>query len=94
MTGYAEWPKNTPNYYALPAFGDVVGWTYRKDWFRRPELQAEFKEKYGYNLDVPASLGQLTKTSLSSSRVATSTAPPFMAQLSTPSVVPKASPWA
>ena len=24
VTGYAEWPKNTPNYYALPAFGDVV----------------------------------------------------------------------
>ena len=36
VTGYAEWPKNTPNYYALPAFGDVVGWTYRKDWFERP----------------------------------------------------------
>ena len=30
VTGYAEWPKNTPNYWALPAFGDVVGWTYRK----------------------------------------------------------------
>ena len=23
--------------------GDVVGWTYRKDWFERPELQAEFR---------------------------------------------------
>ncbi len=33
VIGYAEWPKNTPNYWALPAFGDVVGWTYRKDWF-------------------------------------------------------------
>ena len=50
VTGYAEWPKNTPNYWALPAFGDVVGWTYRKDWFERPELQAEFKEKYGRDL--------------------------------------------
>jgi multiple sugar transport system substrate-binding protein len=39
--------EGTPNYWALPAFGDVVGWTYRKDWFERPELQAEFKEKYG-----------------------------------------------
>ena len=46
VTGYAEWPKNTPSYYALPAFGDVVGWTYRKDWFDRPELQAEFKGKH------------------------------------------------
>jgi len=60
VTGYAEWPKNTPNYYALPAFGDVVGWTYRKDWFERPELQEEFKAKYGYDLGVPASLDQLT----------------------------------
>jgi multiple sugar transport system substrate-binding protein len=25
VTGYTEWPKGTPNYYALPAFGDVVG---------------------------------------------------------------------
>ncbi len=59
VTGYAEWPKGTPNYWALPAFADVVGWTYRKDWFERPELQAEFKEKYGYDLGVPADLAQL-----------------------------------
>jgi len=59
VTGYAEWPKGTPNYWALPAYADVVGWTYRKDWFERPELQAEFKEKYGYDLGVPADLEQL-----------------------------------
>ncbi|MGJ8530580.1 MAG: ABC transporter substrate-binding protein [Alphaproteobacteria bacterium] len=59
VTGYAEWPKNTPNYYALPAYADVVGWTYRKDWFSRPEIQAEFKEKYGRDLDVPATLEEL-----------------------------------
>lgn len=59
VTGYSEWPKNTPNYYALPAFGDVVGWTYRKDWFDRPELQAEFKSQYGRSLDVPNSLTEL-----------------------------------
>lgn len=59
VTGYAEWPKNTPNYYALPAFGDVVGWTYRKDWFERPELQMAFMEKYGRKLDAPASLAEL-----------------------------------
>ena len=29
VAGYAEWPKGSPNYWALPAFGDVVGWTYR-----------------------------------------------------------------
>lgn len=59
VTGYAEWPKNTPNYYALPAYADVVGWTYRKDWFERPEIQAEFKEKHGRDLDVPKSLEEL-----------------------------------
>lgn len=59
VVGYAEWPKNSPNYWALPAYADVVGWTYRKDWFSRPELQAEFKEKYGYDLGEPADLLQL-----------------------------------
>ena len=29
---------------------DAVGWTYRKDWFSRPESQAEFKKKYGRDL--------------------------------------------
>jgi multiple sugar transport system substrate-binding protein len=59
VTGYSEWPKNTPNYWSLPAFGDVVGWTYRKDWFSRPELQEEFKKTYGRDLGVPASLEEL-----------------------------------
>ena len=59
VTGYSEWPKGTPNYWALPAFGDVVGWTYRRDWFERPELQAEFKEKHGRDLGVPGTLAEL-----------------------------------
>ncbi|MFN3259511.1 MAG: ABC transporter substrate-binding protein [Pikeienuella sp.] len=59
VTGYSEWPKGTPNYWALPAFGDVVGWTYRKDWFGRPELQAEFREKHGRDLAPPATLAEL-----------------------------------
>lgn len=50
VTAYSEWPKNTPNYWSLPAFGDVVGWTYRKDWFERPEIQAAFKEKTGLEM--------------------------------------------
>jgi multiple sugar transport system substrate-binding protein len=53
VTGYAEWPKNTPNYWALPAMADAVGWTYRKDWFAKPELQAEFKKKYSRDLAPP-----------------------------------------
>ncbi|MGH6755080.1 MAG: extracellular solute-binding protein, partial [Bradyrhizobium sp.] len=48
--GYSTWPKGTPNYWALPAMGDALGWVYRKDWFARPELQAEFKAKYGRDL--------------------------------------------
>jgi multiple sugar transport system substrate-binding protein len=59
VTGYSEWPKGTPNYWALPAFGDVVGWTYRKDWFDRPELQAEFKTKYNRDLGVPKTFAEL-----------------------------------
>jgi len=53
VVGYSEWPKNTPNYWALPAMADAVGWTYRKDWFGKPELKAEFKTKYGRELAPP-----------------------------------------
>src|SRR5215472_3947002 len=50
VLGYSEWPKGTPNYWALPAMGDALGWTYRKDWFARPDIQADFKKKYGRDL--------------------------------------------
>ena len=53
VLGYSEWPKGTPNYWALPAMGDAVGWTYRKDWFARPELQSEFRKKHGRELAPP-----------------------------------------
>ena len=53
VVGYAEWPKNSPNYWALPAMADAVGWTYRKDWFAKPELQAEFKKKFNRDLAPP-----------------------------------------
>jgi multiple sugar transport system substrate-binding protein len=59
VLGYSEWPKNTPNYWALPAMADAVGWTYRKDWFARPELKAEFKQKYGRDLTVPKTYNEL-----------------------------------
>ncbi len=59
VTGYSEWPKGTPNYWSLPAFGDVVGWTYRKDWFERPEIAAAFKEKAGRDLTPPATFAEL-----------------------------------
>src|SRR3954464_15330520 len=59
VIGYSEWPKNTPNYYALPAMGDAVGWTYRKDWFSRPAIRKEFKEKHGRDLAPPKTLEDL-----------------------------------
>ncbi len=53
VLGYSEWPKHSPNYWALPAMGDAVGWTYRKDWFAKPELRKEFKAKFGRELAPP-----------------------------------------
>ena len=59
VLGYSEWPKNSPNYWALPAMGDAVGWAYRKDWFSKPELQAEFKKKYNHDLAPPKTYEEL-----------------------------------
>jgi multiple sugar transport system substrate-binding protein len=59
VLGYSEWPKNTPNYWALPAMGDAVGWTYRKDWFARPEIKAEFKKKHKRELAPPKTYTEL-----------------------------------
>jgi multiple sugar transport system substrate-binding protein len=56
---YSTWPKGTPNYYALPAMGDANAWYYRKDWFAKPELQAEFKAKHGRDLGPPATWEEL-----------------------------------
>jgi multiple sugar transport system substrate-binding protein len=63
VTGYAEWPKNTPNYWALPAMADSVGWTYRKDWFAKPELQAEFKKAHGRDLAPPKTWAEFKQVS-------------------------------
>ena len=59
VLGYSEWPKGKPSYWALPAMGDAVGWTYRKDWFARPELRAEFKGKYKRDLAPPRTYAEL-----------------------------------
>ena len=63
VVGYAEWPKNTPNYWGLPAMADAVGWTYRKDWFAKPELRAEFKAKYNRELEPPKTWDELLEVS-------------------------------
>ncbi len=59
---YSTWPKGTPNYWALPAMGDAIGWVYRKDWFARPELQAEFLATYGRELAPPKTWDELKET--------------------------------
>ncbi len=59
VNAYATWPKGTPNYWALPAMGDANAWFYRKDWFAKPEIQAEFKQKYGRDLAAPATWDEL-----------------------------------
>jgi multiple sugar transport system substrate-binding protein len=57
---YAEYPGNSGKFWAVPAEGDAVGWSYRKDWFEDPAEMAAFKEKYGYDLAVPTTWQQLT----------------------------------
>ncbi len=63
VVAYSEWPKNTPNYWALPAMADVVGWTYRKDWFAKPEIRAAFKQQFGRELEPPKTWDELLQTS-------------------------------
>jgi multiple sugar transport system substrate-binding protein len=57
--GYSTWPKGTPNYWALPAMGDALGWVYRKDWFENPDIQAAFKEQTGRDLAPPKTWTEL-----------------------------------
>ncbi|MDJ0970984.1 MAG: extracellular solute-binding protein [Kiloniellales bacterium] len=56
---YSTWPKGAPEYWALPAMGDALGWVYRKDWFAKPELQSEFKSKHGRDLAPPKTWTEL-----------------------------------
>lgn len=57
---YAEYPGNSQKYWAIPAEGDAVGWSYRKDWFEDPAEMKAFKAKYGYDLAPPATWAQMT----------------------------------
>jgi len=59
IVGYAEYPKNSKKYWAVPLEGDANGWAYRKDWFEDPKEMAAFEKKYGYRLAVPKTWGQL-----------------------------------
>lgn len=59
VVGYAEYPKGSKKYWAVPLEGDANGWAYRKDWFEDAKEMAAFKKKYGYDLAVPKTWGQL-----------------------------------
>jgi len=56
---YAEYPGNSGKFWAVPAEGDAVGWSYRKDWFEDPAEMEAFKAKYGYDLAPPETWAQL-----------------------------------
>jgi multiple sugar transport system substrate-binding protein len=56
---YAEYPSNSGKFWAIPAEGDAVGWSYRKDWFEDPKEMEAFKAKYGYDLAVPKTWAEL-----------------------------------
>ena len=62
VNAYSTWPKGEPEYWALPAMGDAIGWVYRKDWFARPELQEEFRSTYGRELAPPTTWDELKET--------------------------------
>ncbi len=59
MTGYAEYPKGSAHYWAIPVEGDAAGFSYRKDLFEDPKEKAAFKKKYGYELTPPETWDQL-----------------------------------
>lgn len=53
ITGYSEFPKGSGHLWAVPVEGDAMGFSYRKDLFEDPVQKKIFKEKFGYELDVP-----------------------------------------
>ena len=59
MTAFAEYPKGSQKYWALPAQVDAAGYVYRKDLFEDPKEMKDFSEKYGYDLAPPKTYSQL-----------------------------------
>jgi multiple sugar transport system substrate-binding protein len=59
VEAYAEYPKGSKQYWAVPAEGDATGWAYRKDWFEDPQEKEAFEAEYGYELDVPQTWAQM-----------------------------------
>lgn len=59
MTAFAEYPKRSKKYWALPAEVDINGFMYRKDLFEDAKEQAAFKSKFGYELAPPKTYKEL-----------------------------------
>ena len=55
---YGEYPDNSGHWYAVPAEQDFCAIVYRKDLFNDPKEKANFKKKYGYDLDIPKTLDE------------------------------------
>src|SRR5699024_8084122 len=49
---FVTWPLDN-KMYQIPDGQFANLYWYRKDWFDRPDLKKKFKDKYGYELDVP-----------------------------------------
>ena len=94
VVGYSDWPKNTPNYWALPAMGDAVGWTYRKDWFAQARAAGRVQGEVRPRPRAAEDLGRAE----AGRRVLPGPRDRRQEGLrrlrSTPSAAPKASPWA
>ena len=59
MEAFAEYPKGSGQYWALPAEVDANGFLYRTDLFEDPNEKATFLEKYGYELAPPKTYAEL-----------------------------------
>src|SRR5207245_9170565 len=52
-------PNTHMNIWARPERGQALGWTYAKDWFARPKIQAELRKKYERHLAPPQTWDEL-----------------------------------
>jgi multiple sugar transport system substrate-binding protein len=59
IEAFAEYPKGSHRYWALPAEVDCNGFAYRKDLFEDSNEKDAFKAKYGYELAPPETYDQL-----------------------------------
>ena len=74
MEAFAEYPKGSGKYWALPAEVDANGFLYRTDLFEDAGEKAAFKEKYGYELAPPKTYKELRDIAEFFTRPQTSTA--------------------